>query len=100
VARELSKLHETIYRGSLAELAERSLNDPDIARGEITLVVAGAAAAPQGDPQLLARALPLLLKDLPPARAAAIAAQLSGVTRERAYEQALQLASNKDAEAD
>jgi 16S rRNA (cytidine1402-2'-O)-methyltransferase len=100
VARELSKLHETIYRGSLAELAQRALNDPDLARGEITLVVAGAAAAPQGDLQLLARALPLLLKDLPPARAAAIAAQLSGVARERAYQQALQLASKKGAHGD
>jgi 16S rRNA (cytidine1402-2'-O)-methyltransferase len=100
VARELSKLHETIYRGSLAELAQRAMHDPDLARGEITLVVAGAAAVPEGDPQLLARALPLLLKDLPPARAAAIAAQLSGVAREHAYRQALQLARKSGAEAE
>ena len=39
--------------------------------------------------------LPLLLKDLPPARAAAIAAQLSGVPRRAAYEQALQLAGGR-----
>jgi len=71
-----------------------------LARGEITLVVAGAEEAAEGDPQLLARALPLLLKDLPRARAAAIAAQLSGVPRARAYELALQLSSDKGAEAD
>jgi len=75
-------------------------------RGEITLVVEGAAAAsaaaaetdigeageagagevkPVGDNTLLARALVLLLAELPPARAAAVAAQLAGVTRREAY---------------
>ncbi len=98
VARELTKRHETVYRGTLGELAQRSLEDKDFARGEITIVVAGAAAQEGGDAQLLARALPLLLKDLPPARAAAIAAQLSGVPRPRAYAQAMQLARNNGAE--
>ena len=97
VARELTKVYETIYRGSLAALAQRAAQEKDFARGEITIVVAGAPAPAGGDEELLARALPLLLKDLPPARAAAIAAQLSGVPRARAYEQALQLARNKGA---
>lgn len=96
VARELTKLHESVYRGTLAELAGCATRDPDMARGEITLVIAGAAAAAEGDAVLLARALPLLLRELPPARAAAIAAQLSGVPRQLAYEQAL--ARSKDAE--
>jgi len=100
VARELTKRYETIYRGTLAELAQRALEDKDLARGEITVVVAGAAAAAAGDPQLLARALPLLLKDLPPALAATIAAQLSGVPRREAYEQALRLARDKPAGSD
>ncbi len=89
VARELTKLHESLYRGTLDELAALAAQDPDLERGEITLVIAGAAAPPAGDAALLARALPLLLKDLPPARAAAIAAQLSGVPRQIAYQQAL-----------
>ncbi len=100
VARELTKMYETLYRGSLAELAQRAAQDKDFARGEITIVIAGAAAEAGGDAQLLARALPLLLKDLPPARAAAIAAQLSGVPRARVYEQALRLARNNGAEPD
>jgi len=40
VARELTKLHEEIVRGSLAELAERFAGE---ARGEITVVVGGDA---------------------------------------------------------
>ena len=41
VARELTKLHEEVARGDLAELAERFA---DGARGEVTLVVAGDAS--------------------------------------------------------
>ena len=41
VARELTKLHEEIARGSLSALAERFAEG---ARGEVTLVVAGASA--------------------------------------------------------
>ncbi|GEJ58352.1 16S rRNA (cytidine(1402)-2'-O)-methyltransferase [Anaeromyxobacter diazotrophicus] len=44
VARELTKLHEELARGTLRELAERFAAG---ARGEVTLVVAGAA---QGTP--------------------------------------------------
>lgn len=91
IARELTKLHEAVYRGSLAQLVLTARADPNLARGEITLVVAGAqrtGAAVARDPaagELLARALALLLAELPPARAAAIAAQLAGVTRSEAY---------------
>ncbi len=42
VARELTKLHEEIARGTLSELARRF---SDGARGEVTLVVDGAAAS-------------------------------------------------------
>jgi 16S rRNA (cytidine1402-2'-O)-methyltransferase len=92
LARELPKVHESIYRDTLAGLAQRATQDADMARGEITLVIAGSAAASGGDAALLARALPLLLRSLPPARAAAIGAQLSGVPRPLAYEQAQRLA--------
>ena len=100
VARELTKVYESIYRGTLAELVARAGRDPDLARGEITLVIAGATGAGGGDAALLARALPLLLRDLPPARAAAIAAQLSGVPRSLAYEHARRLARDNGAEPD
>jgi 16S rRNA (cytidine1402-2'-O)-methyltransferase len=93
IARELTKMHEHVYRGSLTELLCAAQSDSNIARGEITLLVAGAAAFDTGavDGDLLTRALELLLRELPPARAAAIAAQLSGATRRDAYELALQM---------
>lgn len=86
VARELTKAHETIYRGTLAELAEKAIAEDNFRRGEITIVVAGAARAAAGvDTALLRRAIDLLSKELSPGRAAAIAAQLTGATRAEAY---------------
>jgi 16S rRNA (cytidine1402-2'-O)-methyltransferase len=86
VARELTKAHETIYRGTLSELAERARIEPNFQRGEITLVVHGAAPTTSTvDAQLLRRTVELLAKELPPSRAAAIAAQLTGATRSEAY---------------
>ena len=95
VARELTKLHETLYRGDLAGLARQLADDPDASRGELVVVIAGAepAAAGEGDEALLARLLPALLEELPPSRAVKIAAKLTGVPRQRAYDLALKLGS-------
>jgi 16S rRNA (cytidine1402-2'-O)-methyltransferase len=93
VARELTKVHETIYRGSLAELAAQARHDESFRRGEITLVVHGAPeTAREVDAGLLRRAVELLVKELPPGRAAAIAAQLAGAKRSEAYALATRLA--------
>jgi 16S rRNA (cytidine1402-2'-O)-methyltransferase len=95
VARELTKLHETLYRGTLAELAARLAADHDASRGESVVIVAGRepAAAPEGDEALLDRLLPALLEELPPSRAARIASKLTGVPRPRVYERALELSA-------
>ncbi len=86
VARELTKAHETIYRGSLVELVGLSANDANFQRGEITLVVSGAEdVVSTVDTQMLKRAVELLAKELPPGRAASIAAQLTGASRSEAY---------------
>jgi 16S rRNA (cytidine1402-2'-O)-methyltransferase len=86
VARELTKAHETIYRGTLAELAQRAATEENFRRGEITVVVNGAAPESAGvDSALLRRAVELLSKELAPSRAAAVAAQLTGATRAEAY---------------
>ena len=86
VARELTKAHESIYRGTLGQLAARAASEQNFARGELTVVVQGAPAGAAGvDEQLLRRTVAVLSKELPPARVAAIAAQLTGATRAAAY---------------
>jgi 16S rRNA (cytidine1402-2'-O)-methyltransferase len=97
VTRELTKVHETIYRGTLGELAQRALAEENFQRGEITLVVHGAAAAHGSvDPQLVRRTVALLLKELPPGKAAALAAQLTGVRRSEAYQIAMRIAQEAE----
>jgi 16S rRNA (cytidine1402-2'-O)-methyltransferase len=85
VARELTKLHESVYRGSLAALLQKSADDPNFQRGEITLVVQGAALAGEPDDAFVRRALDLLVSELAPARAAAVVAQLTGRRKADVY---------------
>jgi 16S rRNA (cytidine1402-2'-O)-methyltransferase len=96
IARELTKLHETVYRGTLEELCTVAGKDPNLQRGEITLVVQGAAqGTASADLSLMRRALELLLRELPPGKAAAIAAQLAGGRRSDAYDLAVQLSRDR-----
>ena len=86
VCRELSKAYETVYRGTLAELLQTAERDANFARGEITLVLEGAPvqhSAP--DDAFVRRALELLRTELPPARAAAVVAQLTGRRKAEIY---------------
>jgi 16S rRNA (cytidine1402-2'-O)-methyltransferase len=94
VARELTKVFETVYRGTLAELAELARSDANFTRGEITVVIEGAKRAAENAPAAaLDAALGVLLAEMPPSKAAALAARLTGAKRNAAYERALELAA-------
>jgi 16S rRNA (cytidine1402-2'-O)-methyltransferase len=86
VARELTKLFETVLDGTLADLAARVLADPNQQRGEFVVLVGGAvedaAAARLGEGR---RVFELLRKELPPGRAAKLAAEISGASRKQLY---------------
>ncbi|MDH3520976.1 MAG: 16S rRNA (cytidine(1402)-2'-O)-methyltransferase [Myxococcales bacterium] len=89
VARELTKLHEEAARGRLDALAERFA---DGARGEVTIVVAGAGEAPAADAADLEAAIRARLEagDTPRAVAAALAKRW-GVPKRDVYARALAL---------
>lgn len=92
LARELTKRFETVYRDTLAGLSQRERDDSDVARGEITLVVAGCGAAPDAEARADAEAvriLDALLEELPVSRAARLAARLTGRARKPLYELAV-----------
>ncbi len=84
VARELTKAHESVYRGSLARLLQIAGEDANLARGEITVVLAGKAEAAPDD-AFVRRALDLLSAEFPPSRAAAVVAQLTGRRKAEIY---------------
>ncbi len=98
VARELTKLHETIYRGSLGELAAMAPNEPNLARGEIVLLVAGhrPVAGSENLPTEALRWLRILLPHLAPSRAAAVVAEGLGLRRQAVYALAMSLSSTED----
>ena len=96
IARELTKLHESVYRGTLEQLCGVAAQEANLQRGEITVVVQGAAQESAGaDLGLMRRALELLVRELPPGKAAAIAAQLAGGRRADAYQLAMQLSHER-----
>jgi 16S rRNA (cytidine1402-2'-O)-methyltransferase len=96
VARELTKVFETVYRGTLGELAAQARFDPNFSRGEITLVVQGAVASTNGNETgaRLDETLQVLLTELSPSKAAALAARLTGARRNDAYARAMELAKS------
>lgn len=86
VCRELTKLHEEVARGTAAELAEKFT---DGARGEICLVVAGAAPATSDLPAGIAQVRALVDGGFRLKEAAAEVAEATGLSRRDLYEGAL-----------
>ncbi|TAM34029.1 MAG: 16S rRNA (cytidine(1402)-2'-O)-methyltransferase [Rhodanobacter sp.] len=85
LARELTKLFETVLDEPLAELAARVVADPDQQRGEHVIVVAGRGE--EADAKLAEgrRVFAILREELPPAKAAKLAAAISGAPRKELY---------------
>ncbi len=86
VCRELTKLHEEVARGTLAELAERFA---DGARGEIVLVVEGAAPATASLEDGVAQVKALTASGTRLKDATTEVAEATGLSRRELYEAAL-----------
>ncbi len=88
LARELTKLFESIHSCPLGEAAAWLLADANRQRGEFVLVVSGApAVAASGEG---GRVLRLLLDDgLPPSQATRLAHAITGAGRKALYQEAL-----------
>lgn len=83
IARELTKFHEEVMRGSADELLEQIASRNSL-KGEITIVVAPPAPQP-ADPIEVEKALRLALANAAPARAAAQVARRFGLPRKDLY---------------
>ncbi len=92
LARELTKTFETLKGLPLAELRAFVAGDSNQQRGECVVLV-GGWSAPEGEDAISAeaqRVLDLLLAELPLKRAAALAAQITGVRKNLLYQVALE----------
>lgn len=88
LARELTKLHETIHRSPLVDLQAWVAADSNQTRGECVVLVQGAAEA-EGLSADSERVLRLLLDELPLKQAAALAAKITGEKKNELYQLAL-----------
>ena len=86
VAREITKLHEELFRGTIAQALDRF----DAPRGEITLVIEGAPEATTWGEAEVRRALrEALVAGASPSRAAKDVAAQCGWRRREVYRLAL-----------
>lgn len=85
LARELTKLFETVLDGDLAALQARVEADPDQRRGEFVVIVAGVGEATEAKLAEGRRLYAKLSEHLPPSQAAKLAAELSGAPRKELY---------------
>ena len=91
LARELTKLHETITTKPLAELLAWVSDDPNQQRGECVVLVEGIKEQKSSSEIEINHMLMLLLKELPVKKAATITASLLDVSKNTAYDMALKL---------
>jgi 16S rRNA (cytidine1402-2'-O)-methyltransferase len=92
IARELTKLFETIHRSTLGAAPAWLEADANRLKGEFVLIVQGnPAAAADAAEELGERALQALLEELPVAQAARLAARISGARRNELYQRALEI---------
>lgn len=86
VARELTKIHEELVRGSVRDLALRYLDEPP--RGEVVLVIGGNMETMdvpgESDAEVLARSI--LAQGVKPSRAARELSAITGMDAAGAYE--------------
>jgi 16S rRNA (cytidine1402-2'-O)-methyltransferase len=90
LAREITKLFETIHACPLREAQDWLVSDANQQRGEFVVLVS-AAPPQQGLGDETRRTLALLLTELPLKQAVQLATQISGANRNELYELALQL---------
>lgn len=86
LGRELTKLFETVIGEPLGELAARVASDPDQQRGECVLLVAGRGEETDAREAEGKRVFAILREELPPAKAAKLAAAITGAPRKLLYE--------------
>lgn len=92
LARELTKIYETIYSATLSHLVEWVRNDANQQRGEIVLMVKGTDAIPtEAEAISLDHVLTTLLAELPLKQAVDLAIKITRKRKNDVYQRALQL---------
>ena len=98
LAREITKLFESIHRCKLGEAMAWLNSDANNQRGEFVLLVAGAEARQGGLSGETEKVLLLLLEELPLKQAVQLAVKITGENKNELYQRALELKNSLDIE--
>jgi len=99
IARELTKLHETIVKGSLADMLQLVGQDANMRKGEFVVLVDGATIDKQQQditPEQQ-KILSILLAECSIKTAVALAVEITGVRKKLLYQTALSMEKTKEA---
>lgn len=96
LARELTKLFETMHACSLAEVEAWLAADPNRCKGEFVLIVEGADEEEAVDTGSTQRTLAILLEALPLKQAVGVAVKIAGGKRNDLYKLALAMKKKRD----
>ncbi|MDX1515021.1 MAG: 16S rRNA (cytidine(1402)-2'-O)-methyltransferase [Gammaproteobacteria bacterium] len=92
VAKEMTKMYESVQTGTLGSLRAWLLEETERRKGEFVLVVSGAVASADGaGAEEQGRLLTLLLEELPLKTAVRLAAKITGEGKNDLYQLALRL---------
>jgi 16S rRNA (cytidine1402-2'-O)-methyltransferase len=100
IAREMTKMHETIVKSSLEGMLEKVAQDENMRKGEFVVIVDGFVSQKAhdeiNDEQL--KVLKILLQECSIKTAASLAAEITGVRKKILYQLALSLADQAESE--
>ncbi|MCQ8127002.1 16S rRNA (cytidine(1402)-2'-O)-methyltransferase [Methylomonas rivi] len=98
IAREITKLHETILKAPLADAVRAVQNDDNMRKGEFVVIVAGRKTEADNrqlnDEQL--KILRLLLKECSIKTAVALATEITGQRKKLLYQAALEIQERRE----
>ncbi len=99
IARELTKLHETIVKLPLGEMLALVERDANMRRGEFVVIVEGAEKIHHADSELTSeqvRVLTLLLAQCSLKQAVSLAVEITGAKKKLLYQKALDMNENEN----
>lgn len=100
IAREMTKLHETIVKSRLDEMLERVSQDENMRKGEFVVMVAGATLQKKNEDltEEQSAVLKVLLRECSIKTASALAAEITGASKKAFYQAALSMKASDNSE--
>ena len=91
IAREMTKIHESVQTGALADLADWVLASPNNQKGEMVVAVQSPGRQASDDQADMDRVLRILMEELSASKSAEVASRMTDTSRNVLYRRALQI---------